>query len=349
MVSIFVISFLLMVNALSGQNVESAFLEESNVTGEVDLGQVGEHVYWVSTKKGRGSYQINNSMQIFERENSINIKPAFFPKIAIKLDTQYAPGISTKKALVIEILEWLESKGYSKNQIMLFDRDREGLRNAGFWEDNSDGNEFLGHEVLDSSQEGYYQNDWFHDSPLPPTPFDRARFILKNAQQAEKRITEERRSFLPAVFLSGAYWINLAVPMDDPFLGLDGASANLTLGSISNYGRFLNKKTLSAATVAEVLAIPEIWEKRLFTILDLTTFQVANGQRFDAKYSHGRNAILLSRNPVAVDYAAWKFINKERVETHKLTPRRIEESLLFRYSKELGLGSGNTSQIKVIE
>ena len=52
--------------------------------------------------------------------------------------------------------------------------------------------------------------------------------------------------------------------MDDPFLGIDGASSNITLGSISNYGRFSRNKTLSAAAVTEILAIPEIWEKKLF-------------------------------------------------------------------------------------
>ena len=74
---------------------------------------------------------------------------------------------------------------------------------------------------------------------------------------------EERKSFLPAKILGDAFLINLAVPMDDPYLGIDGVCA-MTLGAMSNYGRFSNKTTLSAATVAEVMAIPEIWDKNYF-------------------------------------------------------------------------------------
>ena len=90
----------------------------------------------------------------------------------------------------------------------------------------------------------------------------------------------------------------MAVPMDDPYLGVDGASANISLGSISNYRRFSNKSSLAAATVTEILAIPEIWEKRLFSILDFSNYQVANGQRFDAKYVESQSAIF-RKNPIA--------------------------------------------------
>ena len=109
-------------------------------------------------------------------------------------------------------------------------------------------------------------SDWFHESPLPPTSFDRAKFVLKFPGNLFLRTQEERKSYLPAKVFKDAFWINLAVPMDDPFLGIDGASANMTLGAVSNYGRFSNKTTLSAATVAEIMAIPEIWEKNFFNI-----------------------------------------------------------------------------------
>ena len=62
--------------------------------------------------------------------------------------------------------------------------------------------------------------------------------------------------------------------MDDPFLGINGAAANVTLGGMSNFGRFMNKKTLSPATVTEVLAIPEIWENKLFSIIDFIEFSI---------------------------------------------------------------------------
>jgi hypothetical protein len=82
----------------------------------------------------------------------------------------------------------------------------------------------------------------------------------------------------------------------------------------------------------------EIWEKKLFSILDFSTFQVANGQRYDSFYAANQNAIFIGRNPIVLDYYAWKIINKERKLKHGLQERFINDSLLFKYAKELGLG-----------
>ena len=173
---------------------------------------------------------------------------------------------------------------------------------------------------------------------MPPSSVDRAKFILNFPNDQKLRLREERKSYLPAKILGDAFWINLAVPMDDPYLGIDGASANMTLGAMSNYGRFSNKTTLSAATVAEVMAIPEIWDKKLFSIIDFSSFQVANGQRYDSYYAGSQNAIFIGRNPFALDYLAWKIINKERTIRHGLSVRDINNALIFKYSEELGMG-----------
>ena len=136
--------------------------------------------------------------------------------------------------------------------------------------------------------------------------------------------------------------------MDDPFLGINGAAANLTLGGMSNFGRFMNKTTLSPATVTEVLAIPEIWENKLFSILDFSNFQVANGQQFDSRYSASQNAIFIGKNPIVLDYFAWKIISKERIFGHGLSSRKQENALLFKYAKELGLGKPENFHAKRI-
>ena len=86
------------------------------------------------------------------------------------------------------------------------------------------------------------------------------------------------------------------------------------------------------------MAIPEIWDKKLFSIIDFSSFQVANGQRYDSYYAGSQNAIFIGRNPFALDYLAWKIINKERVLRHGLSVRDINNALIFKYSEELGMG-----------
>lgn len=315
---------------------------------------VGKHiegaddtVYFVANDNDSGKNQLSSNLDIFEEDAELAITPKKYPSIAIKLETKFAPGIQTSKNLVREMILWLLAKGYKKEEIFLFDRDREGLIAAGFIDEKSK-DEFMGVKVFNSSVAGYFHDDWFHDSPLPPAAFDRARFLLKYPKDSRRRIEAERRSYLPLLFLKDVYWINLAVPMDDPFLGVDGAAANISLGSISNYRRFSNKSSLAAATVTEILAIPEIWEKRLFSILDFSTYQVANGQRFDAKYVESQSAIFLGKNPIALDYFCWKIINKKRGEKYGLKIRSIEDSLLFKYAEELGLGQKKNFKAKGI-
>ena len=81
---------------------------------------------------------------------------------------------------------------------------------------------------------------WF-DSPLPPTSFDRAKYILKFPLNL-KDANWKNEKLSSALLFKDAFWINLAVPMDDVFLGVDGLYANISLGSVNNYGRFYRRK-----------------------------------------------------------------------------------------------------------
>ena len=116
---------------------------------------------------------------------------------------------------------------------------------------------------------------------MPPQVHDRAKFFLQFPNDLSKRIEEERKSYIPAALLdSQTYWINLAVVMDDTKLGLNGAASNMSLDLVSNSQRFRQDSTLGAAAITEILAIPEIWEKRLFSIVDLFKYQFAGGGGF---------------------------------------------------------------------
>ena len=297
--------------------------------------------------KSEYASSLSRILPVFEADHALQISPDSFPLIAIKLDTHLAPGIQTSRNLLDSILDWLNTRGYEKKDIVLFDREKDGLKEAGFISEEQ-GTLYNGYRVLHSLDEDYFMDGWFHDSPLPPTSFDRAKYILKFPAEPKRRQLEERKSYLPALLFKDAFWINLAVPMDDVFLGVDGAAANISLGSVNNYGRFLQKKTMAPATVAEIMAIPEIWEKRIFSILDFSNYQVANGQRFDSKYAEKQNRFYLSRNPFSLDFIAWKTINSMR-EKRKLSRRELNNSLLFRYAQELGLGVVRNTQVKYFE
>ena len=60
-------------------------------------------------------------------------------------------------------------------------------------------------------------------------------------------------------------------------LGILGASSNMSLGMVSNSRRFREDPTLGAAAVTEILAIPEIWERRIFRFWIYPDFNLLAG------------------------------------------------------------------------
>ena len=108
-------------------------------------------------------------------------------------------------------------------------------------------------------------------------------------------------------------------------------------------GTALLLETIAPAAAAEILAIPEIWEKRLFSIVDLSEFQFAGGGRFDAEFIGRDPKLLFGENPFAVDFFALRRLAEARVRGG-FSPRKPKEVLLFRYARELGLGDVGKSR-----
>ena len=223
---------------------------------------------------------IEKLVSLSESKGGVRLNPAVLPKIGIKIETSCAPGLQVSPVLVDALLLFLKGRGYRDDQVFIADYDLMTLRSAGFAGNSGPPRFFKGYQVFCSEDKSFFNEEWYHDSPMPPTPQDRVRFFLRYPKDREKRIVEERKSYLPSrLFLGEVHWINLAVAMDSPNLGIDGAAANFSLGGIDNAQRFLDKQTLAPAAVAEILAIPEIWQKRVFSIIDLSKFQFAGGGR----------------------------------------------------------------------
>ena len=281
---------------------------------------------------------IERLVSLSESKGGVRLSPAVLPKIGIKIETSCAPGLQVSPVLVDALLLFLEGRGYRNGQVFVADHNLMALRSAGFAKGSGPPRFFKGYPLFCSEDKSFFNSDWYHDSPLPPTPQDRVRFFLRYPKDREKRLIEERKSYLPSrLFLGEVHWINLAVAMDSLNLAIDGAAANFSLGGIDNAQRFLEKPTLAPAAVAEILAIPEIWQKRVFSIIDLSKFQFAGGGRFDAEFLGREPILLLGENPFSVDYFALQTLNEMRVK-RGFSTRKPDEALIFRYAKELGLG-----------
>jgi len=274
-----------------------------------------------------------------ENEQKVKITPSTYPQIAIKIDTQRAPGLATSVNLLSSLIQILEVRGYDEESVTLVTYELDGGMMKTLFE------RFSRYSILTHVDRTYFHPDWFHDSPMPPSMGDRARLFITHPHNPETRKTEERKTLLPAcLFLSDRYWINLATPKDDHILGIDGAITNVTLNASSNSERFREDSTMGPAAATEILAIPEIWEKHLFSLMDLSKMQIADGPGFNAEFIEQKNALLLSKNPVYLDYFTMETIRKERKRLG-LRDRDPLSCKLFLYARELGLGNAFDSKL----
>ena len=292
-----------------------------------------------SMLSARGLYQaLIPIIKSLERVREIKISPDNYPKIVIKLDTSAAPGLHTSSLLVDAILEFLQNRGYKKKEVDLLSFHFDQLIRSESYNLYTQGRFYKGHKIQTPEDPDFFKNDWYHDSSMPPQVHDRAKFFLQFPNDLDKRIAEERKSYIPSALLDAqTYWINLAVIMDDTNLGLRGAASNMSLDLVTNSQRFRQDSTLGAAAVTEILAIPEIWEKRLFSVASLLKYQFAGGGDFNAEFISSSPALLVSSNPFSVDSVAWQFVAKSR-NLRNLSIRSKKDAFMFKYAESLNLG-----------
>ena len=188
--------------------------EENVVESNASLNQDQDNqVFLAAIDDGGQNYHIEEILKVFEKENAIDIKPAFFPNIAIKLETQFAPGISTSKVLVYEILEFLLNRGYQKSQITLFDREKSGLVSSGFLTSSGKSNLLKGSELWILLKMIIIEKIGFTTALYLPQLLIIAKFLLKYPKKSVARLQKERKSFLPAVLL-GEYLLDQSSSSD---------------------------------------------------------------------------------------------------------------------------------------
>ena len=270
-------------------------------------------------------------------------------KVGIKVNSRGGRGLSTPLPLLRAVVEAMKRRGYARDSILIVDFSEYSMRAAGIMPPlSADEAEFEGSPLIALNRDVFFDEDWFYDSPLPPSFEQRAQFVetrvSDNLLEAGSR---ERKSFLPMPLLFDVdFWINLAVGSHDPSLGIDGALAGATLWNVSNSRRFLVNQATASAAVAEIAAIPELSERMVLHFMSLDTYQFIGGPFFNSIYTRSEPKLWMSSDPVALDRSIFERINvMRRVEGFpEIYP--LPQQLLFAAS--LGLGFLDLSQIKFV-
>lgn len=269
-------------------------------------------------------------------------------KVGLKVNTRGGPGLSTPPALLRALIASLEQRGFGRNDIYIVDYSARNLRAAGIMPPLSSSNQrFNGARVLALDSEKFYDPEWFYDSPLPASFQQEPGLMLEGGRRDSlEEGSEERKSFLPEPLLFDVdFWINLAVGVDDPALGVDGVLANATLWNVSNSRRFLVNQATASAAVAEIAAIPELAERLVLNFVSLEAYQFIGGPFFNAIYTRSEPRLWMSSDPVALDRLLYDRINTMRrlegfPEIDPL-PRQLP------FATSLGLGVHERSRIRI--
>jgi hypothetical protein len=258
------------------------------------------------------------------------------------------PGlISTRPELVKAVVDWLETGGIPRWNIIIWDRFDYMLRDAGFTPERFPG---IGIEGLQTMDEAAAAGE----------TKDNSRWLSKNGHH----LSED--NFDRGVY----YWADVKAPQDPAYLnqhvfngkfsyfgklltkkltkiinlpvfkntgnGISMATKNIGYGAICNTNRLHRPLFFNVNT--EVHAFPVIRDKLVLNITDGLRAQYDGGPGAEAKFIYSLATLFLATDPFALDMVCHTLL----VEKRKSMGVRVDEHPMYteylRYAQRLGLG-----------
>ena len=228
---------------------------------------------------------LDRAMQaLFDRDSPIEtwkklVRPG--DTVGLKVNALGGRGFSSNLPLVEAICERLQEAGIKASNIIVWDRDTDELERAGFHV-STGGNrvQCLGTDRVD---------------------YEQALVTHGSVGSRLSKILTQRCNVL----------INVPVLKDH-----DGAGVSIALKNMYGVIHNPNKYHPNGCNpyIADLNMLPEIRTKMRLTICDATTASYEGGPGYKPQYSWRNNALIVSQDPVALDYTGWQIIERKRTE-----------------------------------
>ena len=130
--------------------------------------------------------------------------------------------------------------------------------------------------------------------------------------------------------------------------------AGVSIGMKNFYGAIYNPNKFHFNRcdpyVADLMNFPIIKDKLKLIVCDATRVQVNNGPAYYPRYGWEYGGLLVSCDPVALDYIGWQIIEKRRAELKlKSLQKSGREPTYIHRAAELKLGHTDPKMIKIID
>ena len=240
-------------------------------------------------------------------------------KVGLKVNTLGGKGLSSSPQLVEAICQRLQEAGVAAGDIMVWDRDSDEMEHCGFRLS------MLANRVqcFGTDRVGYEEE-------------------LTTFGSVGSRISKILTRHCDVL-------INVPVLKDH-----DGAGVTLALKNMYGVIHNPNKYHPNGCNpyIADVNMLPAIRTKMRLTICDATTACFEGGPAYKPQYSWKENALILSPDPVALDYAGWQIIERKRagkglktLEADGRAPRYISTAADAQHR----LGTDDPKRIALVE
>ncbi|MCP4152266.1 MAG: DUF362 domain-containing protein [bacterium] len=246
-------------------------------------------------------------------------KSLFSPgeKVGVKLSCLPGPALSSGKGIVMAIIHGLLSAGVKRENIFIWERTDRELQRAGFNITQS-GINIIG---TDHYRDGGYSRD------------------IKLAGQVG--------SCFSRIIETVDALISVPVLKDHDIAGVSISMKNF-YGAIHNPNKYHGNNC--DPYVADLCSHPFIKNKLRLTVCDASRVQVHNGPAFFQRYAWEYGGMLVSCDPVALDYTGWQII-EERRKMLKMKSLKEEkrEPTYIKTAAKLKLGNADPQLIRRIE
>jgi uncharacterized protein (DUF362 family) len=320
-------------NALAGVAALGVSAVEQKAAAETGLAPAKSRVVVARDPQLRGTGSMVDSLRMlslldramqaaFDRDRPLEAwKMLVHPgeSVGLKVNTLGGRGISTSRVLVEAICERLRQAGIKGVDIVVWDRDTDEMERGGF--QPSIGGDRV--QCFGTDRVGYED--------------DLAAWGCVGSRLS--KILTQRTNVL----------INLPVLKDH-----DGAG--VTIGLKNMYGVIHNPNKYHPngcnPYIADLNMLPEIRTRLRLTICDATTAMYDGGPAYKPQSSWHCNGLLISRDPVALDYTGWQIIERKRSENGLKTlaaDDRAPSYISTAADKEHRLGACDPKKISVVE
>lgn len=256
-------------------------------------------------------------------------------RVGIKVAAAGGRYFASHHGIVEAILDGLEQAGVPRSHVIIWDREADDLRAAGY-----------------ISERGGYQT-----ASIPPTRgYDRSaqfsapilgKLIWGDLLFEEKQGKLGKRSE-PADQLSSSSYlstvlskqvtkvINVPVLSDEAGCGVAGAIYNMTVPNLDNWRRFTQTDSDAASGLLDIYADERVGGKVVLTIMDALLVQYASGPRFNPNYSFPYHTIYASKDALALDANAFRLIEGWRKQAR--LPSIASRAEWLQMGEQMGLG-----------